>query len=142
MLRLIRRGDIVENLAVIGSGPKDIFENTDFICYFTDYYLYIVETCDTDSYINKVLESDRNLPYELKKLPVPKERIIYSKMVMIDGVRVNKDNVSNLEYQLSINKLTFTYKKRVYEITIDYDNLKELALFLKKIFKYDTEIGK
>jgi len=131
----------MENLAVNGSGPKDIFGNTDFICCFTDFNMYLVETNDTDAYINKVLENERNLPYELKKLPLPKERIVFLKMVKLDGLKLNKGNVKNLVYKFNINKMSFTYLSRTYEITFDYDDIKTLALYIKKIFNYDITIG-
>lgn len=130
----------MDNLAVLGSGPKDIFTNTDYVCYFTDCYLYIVETKDTESYINKTLEEERNIPYDLKKLPYPRKRLVYPKMVILDGIRVNKDNVSEVQFTERINKLTFVSKSHTYEITLDFNDKALILLYLKKIFNYDPEI--
>ena len=124
----------MNNLVLTASGPSDVFSNANYICLFLERDMYFVRTNNVESYIDSFAEKNRNTVALANYRKLPKNRIGYEKMIMLDGIRVDFNNTSSVSFNKSISKLSFTYKKLKYDITFDYDK-DDLYMHIKNIFK-------
>lgn len=118
---------------------KSLFKNCNYLCLFTENKLLVLENEKMEDYVEEKKSEEKQSFFARVKNAfqagtinhhISEEKMLANK----NSIVYNRQNTSNVSYDISINKLSFFDEDgHVITFSFDYDP-EELLLFIRKIF--------